>query len=291
MIKLKIADLIIQLNMPIKLLHDYMYDFLYKGADEANIIWSVVFDNNYQIDERPYLYAKTLNIYYKNETVVYNYKNESNIPFMIVAKNKFEECEFYISKKYENLDKCASMTIENIKLCLFNVFREMFIFACVEKGRLPIHSASVIYENKVYLFSAPSGTGKSTHADLWKEQFECEILNGDIAIAQMIVEDNKKKAMVYGCPWCGTSNLYMNKTVELGGIAFLNQGKENIIYDLSMEDLGIKILENHFVPLITKEIADECVKNINSLARIAKGYTLTCNMEKEAAKKAFEKMV
>lgn len=291
MIKLKIADLIIQLNMPIKLLHDNMYDFLYKGADEANIIWSVVFDDNYQIDERPYIYAKNLNIYYKNETVVYNYKNESNIPFMIVAKNKFEECKFYISKKYENLDKCASMTIENIKVCLFNVFREMFIFACVENGKLPIHSASVIYEDKAYLFSAPSGTGKSTHADLWKGQFECEILNGDITIAQIIVEDNKKKAMVYGCPWCGTSNLYMNKTVELGGIAFLNQGKENIIYDLSIEDLGIKILENHFVPLITKEIADECVKNINSLARIAKGYTLTCNMEKEAAKKAFEKMV
>ena len=67
MIKLKIAGLIIQLNMPIKLLHDNMYDFLYKGADDADIIWSIIFDNNYQIDEKPYISAKTLDIYYKNK--------------------------------------------------------------------------------------------------------------------------------------------------------------------------------------------------------------------------------
>ena len=254
MIKLKIANLIIQLNMPIKLLHDNMYDFLYKGAEDADIIWSVVFDNNYQIDEKPYIYAKTLNIYYKNDTVVYNYKNESNIPFMIVAQDGFKDCKFYISKNYEQLEKCSSMTIENIKLCLFNVFREMFIFACAENNRLAIHSSSVIYEDKAYLFSAPSGTGKSTHADLWLKQYECEILNGDIAIAQVVTENDKKKIIIHGCPWCGTSGLYLNKSVELGGIAFLNQGKENIIYDLSIEDLGIKLLENHFVPLIIKEL-------------------------------------
>ena len=69
------------------------------------------------------------------------------------------------------------------------------------------------------------------------------------------------------------------------------QRKENIIYDLSIEDLGIKLLENHFVPLITKQIADVCIKDINYIARIAKGYTLTCNIDREAAKKAFEKMV
>lgn len=291
MIKLKIAGLIIQLNMPIKLLHDNMYDFLYKGADDADIIWSVLFDNNYQIDEKPYISAKTLNIYFKNKKVVYNYKNENNIPFMIVSDENFGECNFYVSKKYENLDKCAPMIIDNIKTCLFNVFREMFILACVSRDRLAIHSSSILYDEKAYLFSAPSGTGKSTHASLWHEEFECEILNGDVAIAQSVVEEDEKKIIIHGCPWCGTSEIFMNTSVPLGGIAFLNQGKENIIYDLSKEDLGIKLLENHFVPLIIKKVADDCVKNINAVARVAKGYTLTCNMDREAAKKAFEKMV
>lgn len=291
MIKVKIAGLIIQLNMPLKLLHDNMYDFLYKGAEDANIIWSIIFDNNYQIDEKPYISASTLNIYYKNNKVVYNYKNESNIPFMIVSDDNFEECNFYISKKYENLDKCAPMIIDNIRTCLFNVFREMFILACVCKDRLAIHSSSIIYDDKAYLFAAPSGTGKSTHASLWKDEYECEILNGDVSIAQTVIEDKDKSIIIHGCPWCGTSGIYMNISATLGGIAFLSQGKENIIYDLSSEELGIKLLENHFVPLITKKVVDACVKNINAMARIAKGYTLTCNMNKEAAKKAFEKMV
>ena len=291
MIKVKIAGLIIQLNMPLKLLHDNMYDFLYKGAEDANIIWSIIFDNNYQIDEKPYISASTLNIYYKNNKVVYNYKNESNIPFMIVSDDNFEECNFYISKNYENLDKCAPMIIDNIRTCLFNVFREMFILACVGKDRLAIHSSSIIYDDKAYLFAAPSGTGKSTRASLWKDEYECEILNGDVSIAQTVIEDKDKSIIIHGCPWCGTSGIYMNISATLGGIAFLNQGKENIIYDLSSEELGIKLLENHFVPLITKKVVDACVKNINAMARIAKGYTLTCNMNKEAAKKAFEKMV
>ena len=69
MIKVKIAGLIIQLNMPLKLLHDNMYDFLYKGAEDADIIWSIIFDNNYQIDEKPYISASTLNIYYKHNYI------------------------------------------------------------------------------------------------------------------------------------------------------------------------------------------------------------------------------
>ena len=67
MIRLKIADIIIQLNMPIKLLHDRLYDFLYKGADEAELIWNIVYDNSYEIDENPYIKSKNLNIHYKNQ--------------------------------------------------------------------------------------------------------------------------------------------------------------------------------------------------------------------------------
>ena len=85
------------------------------------------------------------------------------------------------------------MIIDNIKMCLFNIFREMFILACVSRDRLAIHSAAIIYDDKAYLFSAPSGTGKSTHANLWKDEYDCEILNGDVAIAQIIVEENNKK--------------------------------------------------------------------------------------------------
>ena len=93
------------------------------------------------------------------------------------------------------------MIIDNIRKCLFNVFREMFILAYVGKDRLAIHYSSIIYDDKAYLFAAPSGTGKSTHANLWKDEYECEILNGDVSIAQTVIEDKDKSIIIHGCPW------------------------------------------------------------------------------------------
>ena len=43
-----------------------------------------------------------------------------------------------------------------------------------------LHSSCVVYNNRAYLFSAPSGTGKSTHTQLWLKRFPGSyILNDD----------------------------------------------------------------------------------------------------------------
>lgn len=291
MIRLNIADMIIQLNMPIKLLHDNLYDFLYKGASEADIIWDFVFDNSYEIDEKPYIVSKNYNIYYENNKMVYDFKSETKTPFMIVLNNDFSKCTFYLPKRLESLDKCSNLTVINAKKNLYEVFKEMFVLACIYTNRLPIHSATVIYDNKGYMFSASSSEGKSTHAELWKNIYECEILNEDMAIIRVVEEDDKKKVVVYGCPWSGKSKELKNERVDLGGIAFIKKGKENIIFDLNKEELGTELLESHAVPLFTKEIADSCIKNICELARCGKGYKLSCNKDKEAAIKAFDYMV
>lgn len=291
MIRLKIADIIMQLNLPLKLLHDNMYDFLYKGADEADIVWNFVFDNPYTIDEKPNIITDNYNFYYENNKVVYNYKSRANIPLMIVCNTDYDECIFYLPKNLENLDKCSSLAITQAKNSLFKAFKEIFILGCIYKNRLPIHSSTVIYEDKGYMFSSALSSGKSTHAELWSDVYGCDILNEDMAIIGLAENEDKKEVVVYGVPWCGTSNIYRNEHVLLGGIAFIKKGKENIIFDLGIEELGLNLFENHYVPLLTKGIADVCVKNICTLGRCCKGYTLTCNKDKEAAVKAFDYMV
>lgn len=88
-----------------------------------------------------------------------------------------------------------------------------------------IHSSLIDWKNNGIVFSAPSGTGKSTQAELWAEYEGADILNGDRAILRKI--DNRWRA--YGLPFAGTSGIFRNESVDLSMIVVLSQAKENVI--------------------------------------------------------------
>lgn len=92
-----------------------------------------------------------------------------------------------------------------------------------------LHSASVIWRGKAILFSAPSGTGKSTQADLWKQYEGAEGLNGD----RNILHWSGKSWCVCGLPWHGTSPDCISREVPLGAIAIVRQAPRNSIDQLS----------------------------------------------------------
>lgn len=81
-----------------------------------------------------------------------------------------------------------------------------------------IHSASVEYNGCAWLFSGKSGEGKSTHTKLWNKYYGSALINGDL---NMVGFENEE-AVVYGIPWCGTSEIYTEKKYKLGGIIFIN---------------------------------------------------------------------
>ena len=93
---------------------------------------------------------------------------------------------------------------------------------------LMLHSSAVVKDGYAYLFSAPCGTGKSTHTSLWQEAFGAEnalILNDDKPILRL--EDGHWYA--YGSPWSGKTSLNINMRVPVGGICMLNRGESNKI--------------------------------------------------------------
>lgn len=95
----------------------------------------------------------------------------------------------------------------------------------LEQQGLILHCSFVKYKDYGILFSAPSGTGKSTQADLWAKYRECEIINGDRALIQKQGDD----FFVYGWPICGSSKISRNSCVPIKAIVQLNQGKENVV--------------------------------------------------------------
>lgn len=88
-----------------------------------------------------------------------------------------------------------------------------------------LHSSAVVLDGKAYLFSAPSGTGKSTHTEKWCRLFGARYLNDDKPALRLV----DGVWMAYGTPWSGKHDLSSNEGVPVGGVAVLRRGEENII--------------------------------------------------------------
>ena len=219
MIKLEIANLIIQVNIPIKVLPDNMYSFLYKGSKDADVFWDVEFHDKFNIADVSYIKNNEVVISKTNEKTIFKYNKDVNVPFVIIAKNEFRDCTFYVTKNYENYDKYNKNMEKQMKDGLYKAFKEMFIYACVYNNRLPIESASVVYKDKAYLFSAKKGVGKSTQAKLWEKDKDCEIFNDRLAIVS--IKDEETKAVdVYNIS--STSNDKRNSTKIFYFIKIIN---------------------------------------------------------------------
>ena len=93
-----------------------------------------------------------------------------------------------------------------------------------------LHSSSVVSGGRAILFSAPSGTGKSTQADLWRKYDpEAAVLNGD----RNLLIKNDNVWYVCGLPWHGSSNDCLNDLVPVAGMMLIEQGRENAISEIS----------------------------------------------------------
>lgn len=96
-------------------------------------------------------------------------------------------------------------------------------------GGLILHASLIRWQGQSILFSAPSGTGKSTQASLWETHMGAEILNGDRAGIRYV----NGKWTAYGLPYAGSSHIFRNESAPIGAIVILRQGKENVIKQMT----------------------------------------------------------
>ncbi|MBQ0047797.1 MAG: hypothetical protein KBT33_09915 [Prevotellaceae bacterium] len=101
--------------------------------------------------------------------------------------------------------------------------------ATVRKQTIAIHTSTIQYKDKAVLFLGESGTGKSTHTRLWRENIDGAILlNDDSPIVRYV----DGKMWVYGSPWSGKTPCYKNEQYELAGCVRLSQAPYNKIRKL-----------------------------------------------------------
>jgi len=98
----------------------------------------------------------------------------------------------------------------------------------LEADGVILHASFIEHDGKAILFTAPSGTGKSTQAELWSKHRGTEIINGDRVVIRLI--DGNPYAC--GIPFAGSSTYCKNKTLPLAAIVFLGQAPSTSIRKL-----------------------------------------------------------
>lgn len=148
-----------------------------------------------------------------------------------------------------------------------------------------LHASCVEYEGKAYLFSARSGTGKSTHTHLWLKYLPgARIINDDkpaIRLADGVF-------YAYGTPWSGKTDESVNVGIPIAGIAFLSRG-ENKIERIP----GIKALKpfmDQTVRPYDKGLMSDMLDTLNKILTQIPIYELSCDMSEDAVKTALNGM-
>jgi hypothetical protein len=153
--------------------------------------------------------------------------------------------------------------------------------------RVVFHGACVAVDGQGYLFTAKSGTGKSTHAALWSELLGERAVNVNDDKPILHVADDGVTA--YGTPWTGKHHRGRNMAVPLKAICLLEQAAENHIAPITWKRAYPMLVQQTYRPRDAERLAIT-MPLVDRLARSVKLYCLRCNMDLSAAETAWNAM-
>ena len=197
------------------------------------------------------------------------------------------QTDFEIAFSYEALKAFQEQNPHlSLNECEYIQSSLIFYRKLVDYNGMMLHSSAVINDGYAYLFSAPSGTGKSTHTGLWLKNFpSARILNDD----KPAIRAEEDGIFVYGTPWSGKTDLNLNLRVPLGGICFLERSADNFIEKMPSDKAIACMLDQTVRPRMLKNI-DKLLNVLDSVISKTTIYRMGCNISDEAAVMAYNAM-
>lgn len=161
----------------------------------------------------------------------------------------------------------------------------MFGLTIAPLGAIAIHSSVVVKEHQAVLCLGESGTGKSTHTRLWRENIEgARLLNDDSPIVRMI----DGKCIVYGSPWSGKTHCYVNKHVPARAIMRLSQAPYNKIHRLpALSAIGAILPSCPPVFAYDNALQDHICNTVSGIISCTPVYHLECLPDAAAAELSY----
>lgn len=196
-----------------------------------------------------------------------NYLKEGKPDFKVQVTQDDVERECKLSGQ-KHLDKSSAE--------LGAVYRKI-AEAVLDYDMLLMHGAVIALDDAAYMFSASSGTGKTTHIRLWLNKMDnAYVVNGDKPLVQ-ISDDN---VLVCGTPWSGSEHLNTNVIKPLKAIVLLERSDNNYIEEISFSQAYPKVLEQTYIPR-EAEKARKALSLLLSMQGKVSFYRFHCNNYKD----------
>lgn len=219
-----------------------------------------------------------------NRTFMKDYLSSRAPQISIVPSEKdfSDAAELLRAKSVQDGEPDARYSDDFVENCAIHGLIVQQLVSC---GVLLMHGSALCMDGRAYIFSAPSGTGKSTHARLWREVFGERVwmINDD----KPLLRFSEQGVDVWGSPWDGKHRLSRNASASLQAVIFLRRGMENRIRPMTAVDA--------FPFLLSQTYSSDDMQTMEKIAgmqqillRQIRFYRLECNMEPEAAMTAWK---
>lgn len=209
-------------------------------------------------------------------------------------KNLFRE--YMVSDEEEaEIDLCyteeerAEIQKPGQSLAMFEYNYTIFYFVqnIVGRGAFCYHASALSVDGEGILFSADSGTGKSTHSRLWKEfmtEHEVVNLNDDKPIIRL----SDGEPWVYGSPWSGKHSINSNSRAKAKALVFLERGTENHIEQVRPESVLSFLFPQVIYGKRDRNQVAELLELLDRFVRSISVYRLQCNISEEAVRLVYD---
>lgn len=202
-----------------------------------------------------------------NGEQVFEFWLEDNKAGVLICNHDYKQNTLYINSGYE-------------RFATDNALMIIFALATSKESTLLFHSSVIGYNGKAYMFLGKSGTGKSTHSRLWLNNIKGTFLLNDDNPAVRIFPDGIK---VYGTPWSGKTECYINQSLPLGAIVSLSQAKYNRITPLNSIMAYAALVPSISGKRWDKAIADNLHATETAIIEKIKMWHLECLPDADAA--------
>lgn len=228
-------------------------------------------------------------MFYKIGDVIVKFNGDSSfvktecLPYTVEGEacNDFIELSYASEDLRRYKDKLGSGAIFE-----YNYTMNRFAQEIISYDGFCFHASALSVDGVGVLFSADSGTGKSTHAGLWEKYLkEHEIIrvNDDKPVIRMFGE----RPVVYGSPWAGKHSIHTNASAPVKALVFLEQGADNEIERISSKQAFPLVFSQVLGGKSSQEQVMRLMELLDRFMRIVPVYKLKCNISEEAVLVAY----
>lgn len=157
----------------------------------------------------------------------------------------------------------------------------------IDKGGFFLHCSCLKYKDEAIIFTAPSGTGKSTHSALWRRHFGDDVvmINDD----KPLVREKDGRFYIYGTPWNGKHSIGNNTSAPIRSVVFLSQAPENKAEPISPIDAMALLLQQTVLPS-NKAALSKLLDMLGRLVETVPMYRLGCTISDEAVTTIYQEI-